>query len=669
MIELKSLRFQNQRWILAALALVLCALAAFAPIAAQERAIGDAEQSAVALPQGNNHLQPFDSLRYLILEGATLDPKDALARGDAFAPLTSPWVDFGDQQGAIWLLVSVENTGARGGEWMVDIQRPFVDELLVQKLTEGRPPETLLEVDRDTHFDERPVVSQYLVAPLWMEAGEQAEILVGLRSSTGSWMPLTFATPERMRTAHMQEARFNWIINGAMVALIVIALAMGRLVGWPLVIAFASYAGLSALFVANNEGYLHRFLWPGNMGAYEPANLLLLLGMMIAVLQFARLFANLAENHKRTDRIVQALQLVLVLLAIVSAFLWHHDALRWAVFAAVPPVAFAYLTTAVLAWRARVLGALPFLAGSLAILFTVAVMSAVLLAPGRYPMTVALDYFHATVLFESLAFLIAILVRMLAMQRALNRSLQAEVVATREKLELAEALKESRDRYDDARSRAEGLRARLASTSHDLQQPLLSLRRGLQDVARSDPEAAGSLEAALTYLQEVTESGLSDSVPDDPFAGERPDEGVESFALQVVLANCAAMFRAEAEAAGVTLTVRPTDARVRTEPVELIRTLGNLISNALKHASATRLLVAAQQRSDYVLMRVIDNGCGMDEAQIEAMATAYAKGAESEGYGLGLHLAHQFAGRPGHDLEIKSARGRGTCVTLRIPRG
>lgn len=653
----------------AVILLLLLSAALAAPAYPQDRAAAEDDAEAAQLPIGNNHLQPFDSLRYLILDSATLDPDAAIARRGEFLPLESPWVDFGDQDGAVWLLVPVQNASERPGEWMLDIQRPFVDELLVQKRASGAPPQTLLSVNRATHFDERPVVSQYFVAPLWMEAGERAEILVGLRSSTGSWMPLTFATPERMRTAHMQEARFNWLINGAMIALVIVAVAMGRLVGWPLVSSFAAYVGLSALFVANNEGYLHRFVWPGNMGAYEPANLLLLVGMMIAVLQFARLFAGLGENHPRTNRAVRALQFVLCGLAVLSAVFWQYDAMRWSVFLCVPFVALAYFWTAILAWKGKVLGAIPFLAGSAAILFTVASMSAVLLAPGRFPMTVALDYFHATLLFESLAFLIAILVRMLAIQRDLNRSLEAEVSAARERLQLAEALQESRNRYEAARSHADRLKARIAATSHDLQQPLLSLRQGLEDVAARDPEAAGSLEAALTYLERVTESGLADAMPENPLPGEKPDEGIETFAANLVLANCAAMFRNEAQAAGVELRTRETDVNVRTEPVELMRAASNLVSNALKHAKASKVLIAVQRRADHVLLKVIDDGAGLDAAQLDQLSAAYAKGDESDGHGLGLHLVHQFAERPRHGFEMRSAPGRGTCMILRLPRG
>ncbi len=646
-------------YLLTASAVVACV--AVSPAIAQN----SAESNPTVLPQGNNHVQPFESLRYLITEGKEFDPAAVLERRNEFAAIESAWIDFGDQDGSVWLLARVSNPSGRPGRWLADIQRPFADRLIVQKVTAEGATETLLSVDRQTPFRERPVVSQYLVAPLWMEASETAEILVGLQSATGSWMPLTFVTEERMRTAHMQEARFNWIINGAMLALVIIALAMGRLVSWPLVLSFAAYVGLSAMFVANNEGYLHRFVWPNSMGAYEPANLILLSGMMAAVLQFARLFAGLRANYPGVHQAMVALQLALLAVGGASVFLWHLDAMRWAVFLHVPFVALAYFATAILAWRKRVLGAIPFIAGSLAVLLTVAIMAIMLLAPGRFPLTVALDYFHLAVLFESLAFLIAILVRMLAIQADLNRSLEAEVAAAREKLALSEELQDSNNRYNQARQQAESMRSRLASTSHDLQQPLLSLRQGLASVAQRDPKAAGEIHSALDYLESVTESGLDAS---DPQMAERPDTGTESFPISLVIDNCASMFCAEAKEQNVELRVRNSVLHVTTDPIDLMRSVCNLVSNALKHAQGSKILVAAQARGESVVLRVIDNGRGMDESTLAELMESGAKSPGSEGHGLGLALVAQFARRPGHSLEVKSTAGKGTCISLSVTR-
>ncbi len=628
-----------------------------------------AGEHVIVLPHGNNHAQTFGNIQYLITDEQNLNAEAALKRRDEFQAVTNAWIDFGELDGSLWLLTNVRNDSGRAGEWMIDVQRPFVDELLVAKVGSATISQTLLSADGEIPFDARPVVSQYLVAPLEMEAGETAEILVGMRSSTGTWLPLTFATPERMRTAHMQEARFNWTINGAILALALVALVMGRLVGRRLALGFAAYAFTGAMFVANNEGYLHRFVFPEAAWLYQPLNFVLLPVMAIAALHFAKLFAELPHRRPKLARSISALQALLGVLAIAAAFFWRNSGPQTMIVGAVPIAALAYVVVGIGAWRDRVLGALPFLLGTLALATTIAFMAAVLAFPGSLALTVALDYFHATLLFEALAFFIAILVRMLAMQRDLNRSLEAEVAVTREKLQLAEQLQQSRSRYDAARDKAEAMRARLASTTHDLQQPMISLRQGLQRLASSDDEASGKLAAALDYLEAVTATGLAESTPEDrALAGEKPDEGAESFPASVVLDNCAAMFRTEAESREVELRIRPSDVQVYTDPVALMRAVSNLVSNALKHASPRKVMIAAQARKDHVIMRVIDDGTGMREEQLATLTRAYAKGDDSEGQGLGLALVQEFAASPGHDLAIRSQPGKGTCFALKVPR-
>ncbi len=624
--------------------------------------------ATVALPTGDAHVQPLSEMRFYLDPSRKLTMAKVERRRDAFRPVTTRWVDFGMKDARIWLLVRVANETGQDNDWLLDLQRSFVDDLQVARIdpATGRG-HTLLKASADTPFAARPVNSRNLVVPLRMKAGQTSDILIGYTASSDSWMPVTFATPERMRTAYMHEGRINWLVNGALAALIVTALCMGRLIGWPLVLAFAAYTGAGALFVANNEGYLHYLLWPNRAVDYQLLNLGLMLFMVVSGLQFARTFARLSEHRQSLDRFVFLFQCVLLALLVVVPLLGRMPFFAPLVFAAVPVGVAFYLLAGLTAWRTRVEGGLPFLVGSLAVLATLGFAAAILRYPGRLPNSVGLDFMHLTVLAESLAFLVAILVRMLAMQRALNRSLEQEVRSTRERLALAEELNESRNRYDKAQRHAEQLRSRLAATSHDLQQPLLSLRQGLAARTGDDSETARGLRAALEYLENVTSSGLADSQPDDALAGEKPDEGAETFPVSIVLDNCMAMFRGEAEKGGVELRVRSHAGQVHTDPVEFLRSVSNLVSNALKHSGADTVLIAARGRDDHVLVHVIDNGRGMDDAEIERLRQAYTKSEDSAGHGLGLALVSAFGMRPGHDFVIRSRPGRGSCFTIRIP--
>ena len=120
------------------------------------------------------------------------------------------------------------------------------------------------------------------------------------------------------------------------------------------------------------------------------------------------------------------------------------------------------------------------------------------------------------------------------------------------------------------------------------------------------------------------------------------------------------MFRSDAQDRSVLLKVKACDASVRTEPIEFMRAITNLVSNALRHSGATKVLLATQERSECVIVRVIDNGEGFDPDS--------SRPGINSGTGLGLTQVKEFAGRPGHAVRIQSAAKQGSCVSLHIPR-
>ncbi len=627
-----------------------------------------AGQSSVQLPHGDGFVQPFARTRYFVDQTGTMAVEEVIASRNAFRPIRSRWIDFGAREGRVWLLVRVRNDHDNAGRWMIDLQRQWVDALDVYRIGDDDAVRPLMKLTAQTPLSDRPVKSRYIAAQLDMEAGENAEILVGYASRRGSWLPLTFATPERFRLAHLGEERINWTLNGALAILIAIALALGRIAGWRLAIAYCAYALAGGLLVANNEGYLFEFLWPGLPSLYDRANLVLLCALIGAGLWFSRVFAGLAEHYPRADRALTGFLAVVGLLLVLAAFLPDLTAVRLAIYAVIPLGAAGYLTIAALAVKARILGAVPFVIGAVALSLTLIFTAAVMLFPGRFALTVALDYIHATVLIEGLAFLIALVLRILRIREALNRALAAELESTQEKLRLSSDLAESQRRYNETRRLAEARRARLASASHDLQQPLISLRRSLAEIGAQDSDEREKAAAALDYLERLTNEGLAESRPPD-LSGEAPDEGKENFPIAIIVANCRAMFAREAEENGMDLRALPIDDVIRADPVIVMRIASNLVSNALKHSDGSEIVIAAHGGGETVTLEVRDNGRGLTEQELADLQQAYRKGADSDGQGLGLHLVHTLCAEQGIALDVESEPGGGTAFRLHIARG
>ena len=72
---------------------------------------------------------------------------------------------------------------------------------------------------------------------------------------------------------------------------------------------------------------------------------------------------------------------------------------------------------------------------------------------------------------------------------------------------------------------------------------------------------------------------------------------------------------------------------------------------------------------DWLLLEVIDSGCGMDEATRSRVFEPFFTTKESgKGSGLGLAMVHGFAEQSGGIATIDSQVGRGTTVRILLPR-
>ncbi|MFF3560049.1 ATP-binding protein [Streptomyces sp. NPDC002574] len=137
---------------------------------------------------------------------------------------------------------------------------------------------------------------------------------------------------------------------------------------------------------------------------------------------------------------------------------------------------------------------------------------------------------------------------------------------------------------------------------------------------------------------------------------------------------------AEASERGVELTVSE-DSRIDDGVLpaalasrDLVTILGNLIDNAIDAAiegagrSAARPHVGVTAHADggELLLRVADNGSGVDPATVREV---FRRGwtTKSEGRGLGLALVEQAARRAGGTVDLDRAETGGAAFTVRLP--
>jgi hypothetical protein len=81
------------------------------------------------------------------------------------------------------------------------------------------------------------------------------------------------------------------------------------------------------------------------------------------------------------------------------------------------------------------------------------------------------------------------------------------------------------------------------------------------------------------------------------------------------------------------------------------------------------LLLSLEEEDEQVVLRVADNGTGMDRATLDkAFVPYFTTKPQGQADGLGLPLCSSIVGRHGGRIHIESEEGKGTEATITLPR-
>ena len=219
----------------------------------------------------------------------------------------------------------------------------------------------------------------------------------------------------------------------------------------------------------------------------------------------------------------------------------------------------------------------------------------------------------------------------------------------------------------------------IRSIYHDANQPLASIgqlvfameqRASGNDAFSPFRADLGSIAARAAELDRLlrgmhTLAKLGEFVP-----------SYEPVSLNELLGTIAERFRGLARAKGIDFIVRPRkdgDVYLRTDAEAIERMLANLVSNAIKYTINGRVFVGCVLQKQLVRIDVLDSGVGIPddkkhEIYKEFVRLEHEGVRDAKGLGLGLAIVTLFRDRlDGHNVEHKSAVGRGSRFSLRVP--
>jgi two-component system NarL family sensor kinase len=228
----------------------------------------------------------------------------------------------------------------------------------------------------------------------------------------------------------------------------------------------------------------------------------------------------------------------------------------------------------------------------------------------------------------------------------LAATLVAHVLRQRD-LAIAELAEQREQLAAHALSAEQRERRRLAEILHDESMPTLSLaRQELFDYHRTGREDA--FERARATIEETMAQLRGEIFELHPYV-------LDHAGLPAALRSLADRVADRMEAQ-ITVAVDPAATGRHDELIVVVAR--ELLSNAVKHSGASRVVVSVAADVERIELEVRDDGSGFDPAQ---RATALARGH------IGLASTEQRVRSAGGELVVVSAPGRGTTVRAVLP--
>jgi two-component system cell cycle sensor histidine kinase PleC len=255
-----------------------------------------------------------------------------------------------------------------------------------------------------------------------------------------------------------------------------------------------------------------------------------------------------------------------------------------------------------------------------------------------------------------------------------------------EALKRSEGLqKELKKKYEIEKVRAEEAnRAKTAflhNMSHELRTPLNAIN-GFSDMMTQQVYGPLGHDKYLEYAKDIHVSGelLLDMINDilDMAKIEAGKFNLNPKPLDplVAIEQAVRLMRPRAEQKNLALNVDADDApEIVADHRAVKQILLNLLSNALKFTKEGGVQVRAQSCETGLVLQVADTGPGIPEAALSRLARPFEQvdhgdselSRSNTGTGLGLAITRTLVQMHGGSFEIKSALGRGTVVTVRLP--
>ncbi|MFC2967540.1 sensor histidine kinase [Acidimangrovimonas pyrenivorans] len=600
----------------------------------------------------------------------------AAARAGEFKPVEGSAPDFGYTPDVIWLRLPLVNDSAAVRDWRLRLDVNFFQSYAAYQVAPDGSITTLERLTPESPFSARQVDYPELVTAFQLPPGQATTLYFRYWSGGSSQLNAVLETAAGFERFAASRTAKNFTYYGMVMFLILAALVAWGVTGQSIFAAYGAYAVSGLLFIMHGDGNAFRYLWPNAPLFNGFASLVLGGGIIVFGANFARQFLLTRIHHPVMDKLLLGV-IALTLAMIVATLVVDTQMIKkWMVLVATLSIAL-FTVSGLVAARTRWREVRFYVLAWGGAVISSALMTARHWLGIEISAELQYDSMRLVIVVDAAMMGLAILDRINQLKRARQVALEASLREARHNLDLSRRLRELEQDYGLAVELSRSHERRFADAIHDLRTPLHALRLHVnalvsgRETAREETAAAPDVEETFRYLEQLIGqelqahgSGGLDAARQDLADGAAP----EVARIDDILARTHEMFLPDAEAKGLRLRYVPCHACAGLPPLDLMRIVSNLVSNAIKFTERGTVLIGVRRRGGALRLEVHDTGPGLSQAEFDAaIGRSVRLRPEVAGAGLGLSILREMAATHGLDFGLIRPRAGGTSLYVTLP--
>jgi signal transduction histidine kinase len=231
--------------------------------------------------------------------------------------------------------------------------------------------------------------------------------------------------------------------------------------------------------------------------------------------------------------------------------------------------------------------------------------------------------------------------------------------------ELGELTESINHMADSLQSMLEAKRQLLMAISHELRTPLTKAKLRLEFMPESEER-----EHLREDIDEIDHL-ISDLIEAERLNGDHSVLVLEVVNFSEFIGSVAHQF--DNYTGGIEFVSPDRDHEFLIDKLRIRLLITNLLNNSIRHGEGNPILVEIDYFEEQASIEVVDQGEGITEEHLSQISEPFYRADSSRqrntgGFGLGLYLCRLIADAHGGNLKIQSQIGKGTHITVQIPR-